>query len=191
MLVISAKANTALVTLGTDKWSGSGYTRGWHHTCKSGPAPRGPQVWRGICPALRTWGRRTENVRCSSSLSWDFHSRKGFSWITHFRYLSLSRIHLEVICLNASVGDHDCCEFTQDYPGLKQEVQLLRFHQLLLLHLCRIIDVFEVLVTKIEDLGYWDKINQERRQVQKYENLLSRTGSFMPLGIHQLLFINI
>ena len=30
-------------------------------------------------------------------------------------------------------------------------------------------------------------INQERRQVQKYKNLLSRTGSFMPFGIHQLL----
>ena len=30
-------------------------------------------------------------------------------------------------------------------------------------------------------------LNQERRQVRKYKNLLSRTGSFMPLGIHQLL----
>ena len=29
-------------------------------------------------------------------------------------------------------------------------------------------------------------INQERRQVQKYKNLLSRTDSFTPLGIHQL-----
>ena len=34
-------------------------------------------------------------------------------------------------------------------------------------------------------------INQERRQVQKYKNLLSRTGSFMPLGIHQLLKIQL
>ena len=49
----------------------------WCHTCKSGPELRGPLAWRGICPEPRTWWRQKENVRCSSSLSWDFHSRLG------------------------------------------------------------------------------------------------------------------
>ena len=40
----------------------------------------------------------------------------------------------------------------------------------------------------VHHYGNFRLLNQKRRQVQKYKNLLSRTGSFMPLGIHQLLY---
>ena len=66
--------------------------------------------------------------------------------------------YLKIFNHDVSVWYDDGCELAQNYSGLEEEVEFLRLHQLLLLHLCRIIDVFEVLVAKIEDLAYWDKI---------------------------------